>query len=93
MSIHSNNIDLSNIEEPFQSEFKCDHSTETALVTVPDLLHYVADWSQASIVRLFNLLAAFDTRDHNIFLQKLHYFIDLLGAVRGWFHTFLSDQI
>lgn len=58
-----NRIASSNLDEPFQFHFKRDHSTETVLIRVADSLRCAVDGNQATILILFDLLAAFDTRN------------------------------
>ena len=77
--------------EDFQSEFRVNHSRETALVNVKkDLL--IASHKGLSIFVLLDLSAAFDTIDHHILLQRLEHFIGIKGFALSWVKSYLSDR-
>lgn len=55
--------------EMFQSGFKVNHSTETAMLKV---LNYICiDSGDSSLLVLLDLNGAFDTIDHNSFITRL----------------------
>ena len=54
-----------------QSGFKAGHSTETALLAVPDQLYTTRAASLYSVAILFYLSAAFDTVDLQILISSL----------------------
>lgn len=45
-----------------------------------------------SVLSVLNLLAAFDTFDHHIRLQRINTIFRLSGTVLGWFHSYLSAR-
>ena len=57
--------------EIFQSVYRQNHSTETAVLSVLDGLLGSADERLVSLVALLDLSAAFDTLDHPILLKRL----------------------
>ena len=59
--------------EPFQSAYRKCHSTETALLRVVNDLLQASDSGRAFILSLVDLLAAFDTIDHNLLITRLVY--------------------
>ena len=60
-----------NLHETFQSAYKEQHSTETALVRVKTDILNALDDNKAVAVVLLDLSAAFDTVDHVILLDRL----------------------
>ena len=59
-------VDSNNLGEPLQSSYKRHHSTETALLKVKNGLFSSPDKNKAVIMVLLDMLAAFDTVDHDI---------------------------
>lgn len=64
-------LDLHGILDIFQSGFKVYHSTESALLKVFNDLFLMTDSGDSAILVLLDLIAAFDTVDHNIHLSCL----------------------
>ena len=74
-----------NLMEPFQSAYRPNHSTQTALVRVcNDILHAI-DQRKITILVLLDLSAAFDTMDHQILLDRLHIHFRVCGVALDWF--------
>ena len=65
-----NHLSGNNLLEIFQSAYKQNHSTETAVLSVLDDLLCSADERLVSLVALLDLSAAFDTLDHPILLKQ-----------------------
>ena len=74
-----------NLVDVYQSAFRKDHSTETAVLSVLDGLLVKMDERLVSLAALLDLSAAFDTLDHSILLQRLKlkapYFVP--GGIRN----------
>ena len=84
---------LSNgLQDLYQSAYKSGHSTETAVVNLVNNLLLKSDSKQASIVGFLDLSAAFDTLDHSILLDRLHYTFGLSDLVLQWFKSYLEDR-
>uniref|UniRef100_A0A8C4XGX7 Reverse transcriptase domain-containing protein n=1 Tax=Erpetoichthys calabaricus TaxID=27687 RepID=A0A8C4XGX7_ERPCA len=74
------------ILDKFQSGFRTNHSTETALIKVVDDLRVNADRGHLFVLIQLDLSAAFDTIDHNILRNRLS------GNVLNWFESYLAGR-
>ena len=79
-----------NTYEDFQSGFRANHSTETALAKVTNDLLIASDQGFVSVLVLFDLSAAFGTIDHQIVLQRLEQFISIKGTALNWFKSYFQ---
>ena len=75
--------------ESFQST---GHSTETALLRVHNDIVNTVDQKKGVFLVLFDLLAAFDTVDHDILLDFLRDHVGLDGSVLDLFRSYLSGR-
>uniref|UniRef100_A0A8C6UJA3 Reverse transcriptase domain-containing protein n=1 Tax=Neogobius melanostomus TaxID=47308 RepID=A0A8C6UJA3_9GOBI len=85
-------LDQSNIHESFQSGFRKQHSTETALLKVSSDVMMAADSGKRTVLILLDLTSAFDTVDHQVLLRRLRDEIGLSGSVLQWFSSYLSGR-
>ena len=76
----------------FQSAYRQNHSTETAVLSVLDGLLCSADERLVSLVALLDLSAAFDTLDHPIPLKRLETTLGVSGTVLDWFVSYPSGR-
>ena len=60
-----------NLEEPYQSAYRKQHSCETALLEVANRILTNMDNQQVTLLTLLDLSAAFDTVPHDRFLKRL----------------------
>ena len=87
-----NHLASNGLLEIFQSAYRQNHSTETALLHVSDTLLSAADNNDVSILCLLDLSAAFDTIDHTILLDCLQHTFGISGSALNWFCTYLTDR-
>ncbi len=80
------------IYEEFQSGFRPRHSTETALVKITNDLLLASDQSCISLLVLLDFSAAFDTIDHDIFIDRLQNYTGIQGQALRWFRFYMSDR-
>ena len=85
-------LNTNNVLEIFQSGFRANHSTETALVKVLNDLRLNADAKNLSVLVLLDLSAAFDTVDHDILLDRLENGVGFSGTVLKWFRSYLTGR-
>ena len=86
---HIYNHHLSN---DLQSAYKRFHSTETALLKIPNDIVDNMDNGKVTALTLLDLSAAFDTIDHLILLQRLHRHFGISGPALWWFKSYFSDR-
>src|SRR6218665_1310496 len=75
-----------------QSGFTKHHSTGTLLVSLYNKLVSAVSHQQVSCLCLLDISAAFDTIDHNIFLQRLSSWFGVSGTTLLWFQSYLSTR-
>ena len=78
--------------EPFQSAYRANHSTETALLRVFNDILRSMDQQKVTTLVLLDLSAALDKVDHNIPLHRLHTRFGISGTVLDWFKDYLSNR-
>ena len=70
-----------NLNELQLSAYKCDHSTEPALIRVKNDIMMSIDQHKAVVLVLLDLSAAFDTIDHGVLFSRLKVMFRLSGNV------------
>ena len=80
------------IFDKFQSGFRQQHSTETALLRVSNDLMMAADNRKCSILVLLDLSAAFDTVDHSTLIDRLRDWVGVTGSALDWFTSYLTGR-
>ena len=81
-----------NLLTKFQSAYRTLHSTETALLRVQNDILTSLDAGKGVILCLLDLSAAFDTIDHEIFLNRMSTRMGIQGTVLDWFKSYLDDR-
>ena len=85
-------LDINDRGKSFQSAYKRNHSTETALIRVQNDIAMAIDQHKSVILVLLDLSAAFDTVDYDILLSRLSNHFGITGTVLEWFRSYLSDR-
>jgi hypothetical protein len=81
-----------NLCNSFQSAYRANHSTETALLRVVNDLLQAMDRDKISLLLLLDLSAAFDTVDHQILIDRLRDHFGIRSAALSWFQSYLSNR-
>ena len=84
-------VDNNGYNDAFQSAYRPQHSTETALVRIHNDMMQSMDCRRGVLLVLLDLSAAFDTLDHGILLKRLHD-IGVRHTALEWFKSYLDDR-
>jgi Reverse transcriptase (RNA-dependent DNA polymerase) len=76
----------------FQSAYRRNHSTETALRRMLNDLYCNADNKSRSLMMQLGLSAAFDTIDHSTVLRRLEHSFGLSGTVARWLQSYIKGR-
>ena len=75
----------------FQFGFQKNKSTYMALISLTDKLIQALDNGNVCVGIFIDFRKAFDTVNHDILLDKLHYY-GIRGTAHSWFHSYLTDR-
>jgi len=73
----------------YQSAYRINHSTETAVLHFLSEILTAADLGDFSALVLLDLLAAFDTVDHEFLLKRLDISYGVIVCALKWFQSYL----
>uniref|UniRef100_A0A8C6LKN1 Reverse transcriptase domain-containing protein n=1 Tax=Nothobranchius furzeri TaxID=105023 RepID=A0A8C6LKN1_NOTFU len=80
------------VMDMFQSGFRKQHGTKTALVRVFNDIFLALDLGFHVVMVLLDLSAAFDTVDHNILISTLRTWAGISGSALDWFRSYFHDR-
>ena len=75
-----------------QSAYRSNRSVETALVRVYNDLLLAIDKGKEAMLILLDYSAAFDTINHNTFLNRLTHRFGITGSLLNWFSSYFKDR-
>jgi len=75
-----------------QSAYRRGHSTETALLHVMNSVYVAADEKKATVLVGLDLSAAFDTINHDVFINRLESQFGVDGDTSSWLCSYLTDR-
>ena len=85
-------IERFSLQDPLQSAYRQNHSTETAIIKLCNDVITSLDRGQCTVLASLDLSAAFDTVDHDILLQRLYTLYGMNGTVQEWFRSYLTNR-
>ena len=80
------------MSEMYQSAYKPQHSTETALLCVCEDIKKTLYRKNGTALVMIDLSVAFDTIDHHIPLHRLRHRYGVSGAPLKWIKSYLTDM-
>ena len=80
------------LHDPFQSAYRQCHSTETAVLKLHNDIISGLDIGLCTVLASLNLLAAFDTVNHNIFITRLNTEFQISGTIIQWFKSYFDAR-
>jgi len=88
----STHMAANNLYEVFQSAYKTNHSTETALMRVHNDILCAMDGGKVAVLVMLDLSSAFDTVDHILLLERLQRDLGVSDKALSWFRSYLEDR-
>ena len=85
-------MEENHLNEPMQSAYKANHSTETALIKVHSDIIQAIEEDRIMLLVLLDLSSAFDTVDHDILIQRMATSFGIRGAALAWLRSYLTDR-
>ena len=86
-------FEKNDLNDEFQSAYRSNHSTETALLHIVNDILISMDNRRAICVVMLDLSAAFDTLDHDILIERLSNTQGLGPGVTDWLNSYLRGRI
>ena len=86
----NDHVSVNGLENVRQSAYNLGHS---ALLSIKNDVHLAFAKGEATAIVLWDQSAAFDTIDHDTFLDSLSSWFGVSGVVLDWFKSYLSDRV
>ena len=84
--------ELTGMVEPYQSAYRQNFSTETALLWVKTDILDTMDRKEVTCLVMLDLSAAFDTINHKLLLNHLKYWLGIMDTVLQWISSYLTNR-
>ena len=84
-------LDHNNLQEPLQSAYRSNHSTETALVKIVNDLRSEVD-KKCVLLVLLDMSAAFDTVEQSTLLERFETDFGIEGSVNQWLRSYFTGR-
>ena len=84
----SSYMDSNGLNEKYQSAYRKNHGTETALIKIHDDILRALDTRHGVILVMLDLSAAFDTIDHDVLLDRFRRRLGVEGEALKWLHDY-----
>ena len=78
--------------DPFQSAYRQQHSTETAILKVQNDVIAGLIAGKCTVLESLDLSAAFDTVDHQILLERMLHIYGIDDTAWCWFESYLDNR-
>ena len=85
-------LETNKLSPPLQSAYPKNNSTENALLRVLNDILTTLDHRQDVVLVMLDLLAGFDTLDHNILVSRLRCHFGFSDIVLQWFSSYLRGR-
>ena len=85
-------LEINNLIEPFQSAYRDNHSTETALLKITNDILRSSDDGNVTILTFLDFSSAFDTIDHTFLIERLSSKFGISGNVLSWLTSYLTGR-
>ena len=85
-------LTFNNLRGKMQSAYRSGHSIETALLRVYNDLLLAVDKGKEAVLILLDYSAAFDTINHDVFLNRLAERYGITGRVLNWFTSYFQNR-
>ena len=79
-------------QDPLQSAYRQNHSTESAITKLCNDNITSLDRGQCTVLASLDLSVAFNTVDHDILLHRLYTLYGMNGTVQEWFRSYLTNR-
>jgi len=85
-------LEVNDLWDPYQSAYRQNHSTETALLKVQSNIAEALDSGSMVVLLMIDLSAAFDTLDHATLIKRFEHSFGITGEALQWVSSYLANR-